>query len=317
MKRIEVFDILKFFGIIYVMCAHLSPVAIQDGINIKFSILFDSIGALGVPIFFLIAGYFFKNNKKNIKDFFRNKIKTIYIPWIFIGTIVYISVFYFQHSLSAFNYLKFIMGYGSYLYFLTVLNILYLIYFKLKDYKLFLHFTSFISVVSIFLTCYFGLNTFSYINVFNWIIYFNLGIYINKYKLLEKIEAFCVKYLFGFVLLLILSFGIHLYKNISIGYWTIDGFIIILVNMCFLLGINKKINITWNFAKYIGKNSLSFYLIHMPIAGVIVRVTNILTPLIIFRPFLSLIITFIVVKIYDIITNSKSLTKFKFLIGVR
>lgn len=312
-------NILKFFAMISVFCAHLSPVISEKTLFLKTSLLLDSIGALGVGIFFIISGYLYYNNNDSFAQFYRKKRK-IFVPWAIIGSAVYFAVNIYSNSVSSYGYITFILGYGSYLYYLLVLNILYLVTFKYKDNRNFLIGTSLLSLVFIILTSYLGISKFSYIFFFNWLLYFNLGILINKYNMCQMLIKISCKYFYLVVISLILIFVLHININYSIGYWSYDGFIIILLFFIFLIGLINKIDLKNNeFIMYIGKNSLSFYLLHMPIAGIVVRITNYLNSwlLIILRPLFVLIITYFIIKICDKIMEIEKLKKFRIVLGLR
>ena len=299
-------DALKFLAIFSVVCAHIAPTVSDNIISKKIGILFNDFGCVGVGIFLAISGYFYYNNNKKIKVFLNEKINTIFIPWLFVGTLVYILVFYFQNTLSFLNYIKFLVGYGSYLYFLTILILLYIIYSKLKDNICFLNITTILSLMSITITTILGYNSFSYLNVFNWMIYFNIGIYITK------------KYFILIIFINTLTNILIIIYDINIGYWTNNGLIYSLITSFFFVSIleiikeNKLIN-------FIGKNTMPIYLIHMPIAGILVRIANILNSILfdISKPIITLLITTLVIYIYNIIVKKIGNEKLKYLIGIR
>ena len=131
------FYILKGFAIISVIIAHT---AVLNSNYIKFDnsilSLFGSFGLLGVPCFFLAAGYFYFNSNKSFKGLVLNKLNSIILPWIFCGTIVYLISSFFgskNNSISAYSYIMFIIGYGSLFYFLPNLLFFYLVFFSIKQ----------------------------------------------------------------------------------------------------------------------------------------------------------------------------------------
>lgn len=317
MERNKKNDVIKFFAIFSVLCAHLSPVVSDNIFFINYSFLLNSIGCLGVGIFFIISGYYYHKNSDSIYLFFIKKIRII-IPWIFIGTIVYTTVFF--SNLSLLNYFSFILGYGSYLYYLSVLFVLYLIYYKFKNNIVFLNIGSIVSILVIIITSIYGYNKFSYIFILNWVLYFNIGIYISKFKYENRLTKIAVKYNLCLFIILLFDLAIHILINYPLGYWSYDGFVIIIINYIFLLGcVNKYPFDKFKTMLYIGKNSLSVYLIHMPIAGVVVRLSNYFDNvfLLVLRPFITLIITFLVIFIYDIITKRLKVQVLRCIIGLK
>ena len=313
MKRIKEFDIAKTIATFSIICAHLSPITSKDIFSIKISWLYNLFGIIGVPLFFFVSGYLFFLNTDNFKKFMNKKLRQIIIPWIFVGTFCYLIVFYFKHNLSFINYLKFISCYGSYLYFLSVLLILYLINFKFKINNMFLYSSLIIGIISLVLNIIYGENSFSYINFCNWIPYFNLGMLVSKNNKISDLFKFCRKNMFIFFITFLIVFLYSFINNIEINYWTLVGIIVILTFWGMFFGIiyDKKSKIN----TFFGENSLVFYLIHMPIAGICVRIMN--GYFIIFRLFLTLLITYIVIYLYKFFTKKLNLEKLNILIGVK
>ena len=132
---------LKVLAVISIVSAHC--VVIQQNsneLNILFSWMLEQIGSIGVGVFYIISGYLFYRNKYCIKDFFKRKVKSLFIPWIVVGTGVYLYIFIRKGNLGISTWLAFILGDGSYLYFLTLLIIFYLIFFYYTKNNLFLIF---------------------------------------------------------------------------------------------------------------------------------------------------------------------------------
>lgn len=313
MKRIKEFDVAKTIATFSIICAHLSPTNSKDIFSIKLSWIYNLFGIVGVPLFFFISGYLFFKNTDNFKKFMDKKIKQIIIPWIFVGTFCYLIVFYFKHNISFINYLKFIYGYGSYLYYLSVLLILYLINFRFKNNNKFLYSTLIIGIISLILNIIFGINSFSYINFCNWIFYFNLGMLISKNNKINNLFRFCKKNIFIFLIVFLIAFSYGFINNIEINYWTFIGVIIIFSFWGMFFGIiyGRKLKVN----TFYGENSLSFYLIHMPIAGISVRIMD--GYFMFFRFFLTLLITYMVIYLYKFFTKKLNLEKLNVLIGVK
>lgn len=317
MAKIKEFDIIKIILIFSIICAHLSPIDNIIKINSIISWLYNSLGILGVPIFYFISGYLFYNNKKSFKHFFLNKIKNIIIPWIFVGTVCYLIVFLFQNNISLIGFLNFIIGKGSYLYYLTILILLYILFFKYKDNFMFLLITFILGIVSIIYNIYYGIHEYSYINLLNWIPYFNIGLMTNKYNKLNKVLKFCKKNKFLFLITFILVLISGLYLNSKVNYWTLIGIILIILFFFTTFGFIYKCDNKYKILNFIGENSLSFYLIHMPIAGIIVRISNVSSILILLRPIITIFITYLVIYLYKKIVERLNLNNLKLLIGVK
>ena len=316
-KRNNMFYYLKAFAIFSVICAHITPLKENaSSASVFISQFYDYFGCLGVGIFFVLSGYFFHNNKQNFKEFWKSKLKKIAIPWLFIGTIVYVSVFYFQHSLSIYNYFKFLIGYGSYLYYLTVLFFMYLLFFN-KNAKIIVG-GVLLSVISNILTIiyYNQIANFAYINAFNWMIYFIIGMSLNKYNLFPKIKKQVNLPYITIIVIIIL----HILTGKHLFYFSCFGFITILLSFFILASKFYETKIENKMLLFIGNYSFPIYLIHMPIAGVITRICNLFSNcfFVLIRPFVTLIITILFIKIYIIIIKKlKFPTGFYTLLGLK
>lgn len=124
---------LKVFALFSIVSAHCWTIATKTNqINNVFSSILSQIGSIGVGIFFILSGYLFFKNKRSFSAFFLNKIKTVMIPWILVGTTVYFYVFFRKEGVELNSWINFLLGNGSYLYYLTLLIVFYLMFFILR-----------------------------------------------------------------------------------------------------------------------------------------------------------------------------------------
>lgn len=135
LKEKEFIYCLKALAIFSVVCAHSSVSPNGNPANVAVSKILNGIGVIGVPLFFLSAGYLFNRNTQNFKDFWLKKIRTIFIPWFFCETIVWFYVVLRKGGLDILSWLKWLIGFGHSTYYLTMLIFLYIIFFKVKGYK--------------------------------------------------------------------------------------------------------------------------------------------------------------------------------------
>lgn len=77
MKRIEWIDIARGIGIILVILGHIGI----GGIG-KF------IYSFHIPLFFFLSGFCFSGNETDFKYFLRKKVKTLIVPYIFLGMVI-------------------------------------------------------------------------------------------------------------------------------------------------------------------------------------------------------------------------------------
>ena len=185
-----------------------------------YSNLTERIGAIGVVIFFIIAGYYFNVEKYGIKFFFIKKIRSILLPWLLTGTIVYLI----SHSFNFLDWLNWIIGNGTYLYYLSMLMLCYL-FLSFFNQKIHIILFLLLNIISLLATSfgvidylflkYFGvIEINNYLNLFNWIGFFSKN-YIKNVMLFLKKKIIIILVTYG----LFLTIGFYLEPNYS-GYFS-------------------------------------------------------------------------------------------------
>ncbi len=296
-------NIIRGLAIFSIICAHVSSISpLSLEINNYISITMSSIGTIGVGVFFFVTGLLFNHKQEKFSAFIQRKSVRIIIPWIIIGTAVYIYANIGINRETKISFLEFIIGNGSYLYFLTILITHYIILFfidKLKKTIPILMFISIFSLVSVNFGILEMLNP--YLNPFNWLVFTLIGYLINYYGVIHHVLGFAVKYTF---LLILLVFGFIIViqtGGTSITYWRPVYILFEMVSILTILGISKKICTTGaKILSRIGEKSFAIYLLHMPVAGIIVHFTILYdSPIILLvRPMLVLLITYYSINVY-------------------
>ncbi|HEY9278153.1 MAG TPA: acyltransferase [Methylotenera sp.] len=313
---------LKAFAILSVICAHTASVSKLDSFsNVIAGKILNSLGSIGVVVFFIIAGFLFANSNYSLINFFKKRVITILIPWVATGTIVYCYVAIRKNGINLIDWLYFITGNKSYLYFLPMLLACYLISFLINKSLIKLILIVIFSLLCILLTTNNLLTQINpYMNPFNWFFYFGIGYLLFIFNKLYVLVDFAKRnfFLLGIIFILCLfAFSIH--RNI--GYWTREYlfFEFISVNcifaICSLPSIyeSKLINI-------IGKESFSIYLIHMPFAGVVAYLLSFVdfAPVTLIRPFLVLFLSLAAIYVFKLISKKLKMDSFlPILIGSR
>ena len=91
-NRIIYLDILRGLAIILILFWHVSNNFPTNLTNWKCSISFLALARIGIPLFLMISGALILNRKNsNIKDFFKKKIKRLFIPYI-LWVIIYFAL---------------------------------------------------------------------------------------------------------------------------------------------------------------------------------------------------------------------------------
>ena len=257
-----VFSVAKVFAIILVILAHSRIVDAS-----VYSIIAERISTIGVITFFFISGYFFNIFKYGLKDFFIKKFKTLIVPWIFLGSLVYIV----ENKFSFLSWLNWLIGNGTYLYYLTVLLSCYLINALLlrKWYKvLFI----ILNVISLILTSFgiidrIGQDIFGcyavnhYLNVLNWVGFFSLGL------LFQTRMEFLLFKLNKNILLIFLLYALFVFISIVLepsygGYFSKLSIPLELMGMCLLLAISTLEIFDKPIIHKISGFTFTIYLIH-------------------------------------------------------
>lgn len=288
---------MKAWAILMVICAHCGAVSLDAPLASQIvSRLLQTLGSLGVPIFFFLAGYVFRYKK--LKPWLKDKATGLLIPWITCGVLVYLYVYLRKGGISALSLIRWLVGDGTYLWYLSVMVLLLFwargIFFGMQ--KGFWTLPA-ASVFSVFLSAgvlvleHFEILTFNpYLNVFRWMWLFALGILSGHVSLLEKTRS-CIP----FILIWIMALVVLSVLGVCISYWSWA------FPLCACLTLAVFMNgygFSGSIAAYmqtLGEDSFAVYLLHMPIAGVVANLCNRVSDssglLTLSRPFAVLFIT--------------------------
>lgn len=323
-SRYYEFDLLKGIGIILVYLGHafyFPNLYITGGI---YYYIQSTIYSFHMPLFFFASGFFSNSLGKKIdyKKFYKNKFERLFIPYLFINFLDYIPRKLFPKLVNSdFGGIRELLFYGTKIsWFVYTLFILFLIFPLLKEgilkkekYFLFGLFLLFINIKG------YGNNIeiFSINKVISYGVYFYFG-----YKLREYYDSYLINKIINsrvFIILLGIIFMGFSYKTFYL--LTINSIFFGIIGTIFTLTILRKINVNYKIFKYIefiGKNSLTFYLIEGFIAVVyrtlLIRIIPIDEKAILLGSFffLKVLTGYIVIKY--IITKSSILS---FLLGAR
>lgn len=215
-----------------------------------------------------------KSKKKTI-EYFYSKIKTLLIPWFCSGTLVYFYVKLRKGGISIVSLLGWLIGYHTYLYFMTILCFCIILCWNIRKNKRLLYIITIFDCVIFVLLNYFCndvkiINSLSYLNPINFLMYYSAGVLLASINSQKQLGLICV------VLFLSIIISISLLK-IKISYFKWYFFMLefwviyLVINTSFIIIEWSKIA---NVLIPIGKVSFSVYLFHMPIAGIIANIFN-------------------------------------------
>lgn len=316
--------VLKFFAVLSIISAHCNSVASDhSAADIFASRFIGSFGCVGVGIFLLIAGFLMHGTTRNFKDFFISKIKSIIIPWAFCGTLVYLYVHLRKGGLGIFSLLKWLAGVDTYLYYLSVLFVLYFACYFVRRKKIVLFIFAFISVLSNIATSLGFLDFLNhYLNPLNFLFFFVMGILMAEYNAFEKLLAFSKKALPVAIPLYIVILLVLDCFEIKVGYFILPYIPIEALAIVCAFGLSDVMaSNPPKIVTEIGGLSYSIYLLHMPVAGVIAAVFGMVDSwgvITLLRPITVLAITYFAIKLVTMLANKFKPMKFlNTLIGAR
>lgn len=256
-----------------VICAHVAPVQGEAASAVYAGHILSNLGSVGVGIFYFISGYCFHPAKYSFGEMARKKARQIILPWWITGTLVWLYQVVRKGGANLSGYAKFLLGNGSYLYFLTNLLLYFLVFYWIgKRGKAVLPLCILAAGISYggLVAQVHGWNSFStpYLNPFNFLLYFAVGFLLGQKKK-EGVFPSWLKRILPLALLLPLSpMTFSYWENELTPLWEFLFIFATLSLACICPLLLKQ----WMMR--LGKQSFAFYLLHMPFAGVVVNLCN-------------------------------------------
>ena len=293
---------LKALAIFSVVCAHCT--LIPDGAGTTTTAaanVLDYIGTMGVPIFFIVSGYLFCGSKRGFANFWKRKALTEVLPRIVCESLLYLYVVIRKGGASITGYIVFVLGYKYTTYYLTVLIVFYMAFWKIGEKRLALY--SFLSVwaLSVISTgAGSGLDIVNrwtgtfYLNPLNWMGFFIIGMLLVRFKKLDTVLEKISHLAWFWLVLSVLYYFVCHHSNVRIFYFSRYALIGHFINILLLAGLAgwlRKYGIS--FLEKLGEKSYSVYLLHQFISGFIAAITNITGPLLfllVMRPFIVILL---------------------------
>lgn len=314
----ELIYIMKSLAIFSVVCAHVATVPESaNEWNCATSDFLSYLGTMGVPVFFLLSGYLFERNKRSFGDFWKGKVKSVFIPWVFCETLLWLYVVLRKGGITLKAWVLFIIGYKHTTYYLTVLVIMYLLFWGIKR-NWELAALILVSLLSMICTGWgFGISFINewtgtyYLNPLNWMGFFVVGMLISGKNYLMCFASKLGKVVPFFAFASILYFAIVRVSGGGFAYFSQYALAAHIVNISLIFGLAENIlrisGRTKELAIYIGKTSFSIYLLHQFVAGILVRVANYFDVFLItlMRPIVAIIAVIALIHFLKKIGNKK------------
>lgn len=263
-ERYNELDLMKGIGIILVYLGHSFNLKGLVG-NSIYSYLWNIIYSFHMPLFFLISGFLMNNGKEiQLKKYYIHKIKRILIPYFFINLIDFFPRTLFPNLVnSKFDIMR-VFFYGTKItWFIYTLFMIFMIFPFLEKYILkkdrYYLFGIILILVNYF-KVFSKMEIFSINVVVGYLLYFYIGYIIRpiyKNKVVNGVWNKNIIFLMFGVIFLVFS-----YKSFYLNYF--NSIIFALMGILLTLNISlriKKGNSIYDILKFIGINSLTFYLI--------------------------------------------------------
>ena len=318
-RQSNLFYNLRGFAILSVAYAHS-----LDLQNVLLARLGALIGLIGVPAFLICSGYYYKQVSLN-KDFCYKKFQTIVAPWLIWGTFAFILTVLLSdriqsgHNLLT-NYLLYLSGYHTWLYFVPIYIIIIFLFQWLKPSKGLLFLSMGITVISSCITFFLkpdiGVTPFQ--NPLNWI-----GFYATGICLKEHIEVVLQKnVIFWSAAVLTVIAGIYIVlSDWTVSYWHPASILFELSAFGVLLVAAYKVK--GKFFRVLGMNSYVLYFLHMQLgiasANVIFRCLPISSDYVIFllKPSIVILLSMCYVWLISFASKRLGLGNQVMLLGIK
>lgn len=322
----KTFSIAKAIALLSIVTAHTS----FQTCGPVLSALISRFSSMGVIVFIVSSGFYFSPDKSiDLFEFLKHKIRTLFVPWFVCGSIVYLEArIAMSKSFLPMEYIEFLVGKNSYLYYMTVLTIIYvLLYYPVKNGYITVLFAMMVATsVSQILTAnrvidvtILGIT--DYLNIFNWIGYFCIGVIINKYtnvaRLLKTIQR-----LLPFLILCWLGvFWLAMRANDSTGYFSRFAIPLQLLSTSIFFGVSSLKFMHRKWLILVADYSYFVYLVHMAVIPIVYKCFGGIYILNLFAPVITIVMIVLPVKLIEKyickINNRKINVWFYTLSGIR
>ena len=264
-------DLIKALAIFSVITAHTMTLC-DFGVYAKLvSSLWSAFARVGVVFFFVIGGYFYNRREHDTKAFWKKKLFRIILPWLICATLTYGVGVATGTALRVPEYLKWILGSGTWYYYIVVYLFFMLVFGWVYKYNWVLYLLAAAHIVILCLkTC--GLSftpsvdwATDYLNPLYWMGYFSLGILIRRKSWDLKLQtSIWIPIVSGVIMIAalvgIMYFEIYTYFHI-VSYVFALSLMVCVAKLFYGLARFKVLLQLRN----IGTSSYCIYLLHMQI----------------------------------------------------
>ena len=269
----DMMNVGRVFAIIFVIVAHISV----DKASALWSV-YNILGTLGAPLFLVISGYYFKRHP--LKVFLKKKTTSVLIPWVVLGSITYLRTFISSpDSIDVSSWLAWLLGYKTYLYFIPVLVVCWMVFFHNNCISLVG--TIAVNILSLIATQFGWLDSIitnigltNYLNPLNWIGFFAFGILLSKlphkklYEFLARTRVWAIAIWLAVTALLV-------FARMEMSYFSWHGLLYELLGMHAILGLSSYTLFHNKVIMGIAKKTFAIYILHMMFISLLAKIYSI------------------------------------------
>lgn len=269
-KISEMFSTARIYCLVSIVCAHMYfP-------NTVAWMVLSRLGTVGVVLFLITSGYFYVPEKfGSFSKLLKKKAISICVPWFFLGSLawLYNAIVSTQYR-STIGYLKWILGNGTYLYYMPILLICFILFYKAPKAVLIASLP--INAVSVIITAHgiadpiiFSMGINHYLNIFNWIGFFALGMLLRQIDP-EKLYSYLKKFGIAGGALFVLFFWVLLvFGNLRFDYFSFVAMPYELAGSVAILSLSTFSLTKYKILRKLSGYAFAIYLIHMVFIGLL------------------------------------------------
>lgn len=265
-------SVARGLALFSIVSAHI---VFLKGTPAVFSNFYANFGTIGVVAYYIISGFLFApEHYGGFLKMLKNKAKAIGLPWVILGSTVYFYKVYFTRVYSLKAHVKWLLGKNTYLYFITVLLLCFVICYFVKNKAALWGFVA-LNILSLELTA-FGvlqpaiafLHITNNLNIFNWLGFFAFGRLvqtINADRIFQFLKTTRVAFLALFVVLLV----VFLITGVNTTYFSFVGWGYELIGAMAIFGAATYPALNNRVFKKVSNDSFSVYLIHLMVISLL------------------------------------------------
>jgi len=311
---------VKAVAILAAIAAHVSVIDLSTPAIAFLTRMWDMISTISVGCFFIVGGILYTRRPEDSAAFWKKKGKNMILPWLFCSVLTCTLRGLMGHPSDFVGYIKWILGIGTWYYYITVY--LFLMAFFKPIYNNVYALWGCVAVTAgcLLLRTYYieipldALLQSEYIDPLYWLGFFSLGILLrrNGLRLGKGIVIACFV-IFPVSAVVVYRNWIYNYFHILNAVYSVSCFVVLLTVGRWIAGTKLALP-----AKWIGSSTYCIYLLHLQIVTFVDRRLPEGAVKYLISPFLGLAAMMVLIEIGKWITRKLPFgDKLRLLVGLR